>query len=114
MSPSPSPPVVVEMLDGMHAEASEWLDVRVPVVERVHVLVQRLRGDVVSLFVYDLVEFDKYCIRQQDPNIYSDTEARCLVYSSFKILPELQLQNLDQSAQSLNEKISNSNNLKKL
>ena len=35
----------------------------------------------VSLFVYDLVEFDKYSIRQQDPNIYSDTEARCLVYA---------------------------------
>ena len=46
----------------------------------------------VSLFVYDLVEFNKYCIycrvftvkyicsiRQIDPNIYSDTEARCLV-----------------------------------
>ena len=33
----------------------------------------------VSLFVYDLVEFDKYSNRQQDPNIYSDTEARCLV-----------------------------------
>ena len=32
----------------------------------------------VSLFVYDLVEFDKN-IRQQDPIIYSDTEARCLV-----------------------------------
>ena len=34
-----------------------------------------------SLFVYDLVEFDKYCIsvRQKDPNIYSDTEARCRV-----------------------------------
>ena len=39
----------------------------------------------VSLFVYDLVEFDKYCIRQQDPNIYSDTEARCLVYSNVAI-----------------------------
>ena len=79
MSPNPSLPVVVEMLYGMHAEASERLDVRVPVVERVHVLVQRLRGDAVSLFVYDLVEFDKYCIRQQDPNMYSDTEASCLV-----------------------------------
>ena len=79
MSPNPSPPVVVEMLYRMHAEAGEGLDVRVPVVERVHVLVQRLRGDAVSLFVYDLVEFDKYCIRQQDPNIYSDTEASCLV-----------------------------------
>ena len=31
----------------------------------------------VSLFVHDLVEFDKYCIRQQDPHIYYDTEARC-------------------------------------
>ena len=51
MSPNPSPPVVVEMLYRMHAEASEGLDVRVPVVERVHVLVQRLRGDAVSLFV---------------------------------------------------------------
>ena len=79
MTPNPSPPVVVEMLYGMHAEAGKRLDVRVSVVERVHVLVQRLRGDAVSLFVYDLVEFDKYCIRQQDPNIYSDTEARCLV-----------------------------------
>ena len=48
------------MLYRMHAEAGEGLDVRVPVVERVHVLVQRLRGDAVSLFVYDLVEFDKY------------------------------------------------------
>ena len=36
-------------------------------------------GGDVSLFVYDSIEFDKYCIRQQDPNIYSDTEARCLV-----------------------------------
>ena len=62
MTPNPSPPVVVEMLYGMHAEAGEGLDVRVPVVERVHVLVQRLRGDAVSLFVYDLGEFDKYCI----------------------------------------------------
>ena len=35
----------------------------------------------VSLFVHDLVEFDKYCIsiRQQDPNIFSDTEVRGLV-----------------------------------
>ena len=48
MSPNPSPPVVVEMLDGMHAEPSERLDVRVPVVERVHVLVQRLRGDAIE------------------------------------------------------------------
>ena len=48
MSPNPSPPVVVEMLDGMHAEAGERLDVRVPVVERVHVLVQRLRGDAIE------------------------------------------------------------------
>ena len=62
MSPNPSPPVVVEMLYGMHAEPSEGLDVRVPVVERVHVLVQRLRGDAVSLFVYDLVEFNNYSI----------------------------------------------------
>ena len=32
------------------------------------------------MFVYDLGEFDKNCssIRQQDQNIYSDTEARCL------------------------------------
>ena len=49
MSPNPSPPVVVEMLYGMHAEAGEGLDVRVPVVERVHVLVQRLRGDTIEL-----------------------------------------------------------------
>ena len=35
----------------------------------------------VSLFLYYLAEFDKYSIRQQDPNIYSDTEARCLVYT---------------------------------
>ena len=33
----------------MHAEAGEGLDVRVPVVERVHVLVQRLRGDTIEL-----------------------------------------------------------------
>ena len=33
----------------------------------------------VSLFADNLVEFD-YSIRQQDPNICSDTEARCLVY----------------------------------
>ena len=32
----------------------------------------------VSLFVDDLVEFDKYCIRLQEPNIYSDTEASAL------------------------------------
>ena len=40
-----------------------------------------LNSIALSLFVYDLVEFDKYCIsiRQQDPNIFSDTEARCLV-----------------------------------
>ena len=49
MTPNPSPPVVVEMLYGMHAEAGEGLDVRVPVVERVHVLVQRLRGDTIEL-----------------------------------------------------------------
>ena len=49
MSANPSPPVVVEMLDGMHAEAGEGLDVRVPVVERVHVLVQRLRGDTIEV-----------------------------------------------------------------
>ena len=39
------------------------------------------RSSWVSLFVDDLVEFDKYCIRQQDPNIYSDTaqgEVPCL------------------------------------
>ena len=33
----------------------------------------------VSLFVFGLVGFDKYTIRHQDQNIYSDTEARCLV-----------------------------------
>ena len=49
MTPNPSPPVVVEMLYGMHAEAGERLDVRVPVVERVHVLVQRLRGDAIEV-----------------------------------------------------------------
>ena len=33
----------------------------------------------VSLFADNLVEFD-YSIRQQDPNVCSDTEARCLVF----------------------------------
>ena len=33
----------------------------------------------VSLVVVDLVEFD-YSVRQKDPNICSDTAARCLVY----------------------------------
>ena len=32
----------------------------------------------VSLFVDDLVEFDKHCIRQQEAHIYSDTEASAL------------------------------------
>ena len=47
----------------------------------------------VSLFVHDLVEFDKYCIsiRQQDPNIFSDTEARCLVYPDSTMAAEARL-----------------------
>ena len=49
MTPNPSPPVVVEMLYRMHAEAGKRLDVRVSVVERVHVLVQRLRGDTIEV-----------------------------------------------------------------
>ena len=60
---------------GMSQKTGRW--------RRRAMLVALLKPDLdsigVSLFVYDLVEFDKYSIRQQDPNIYSDTEARCLV-----------------------------------
>lgn len=42
LPPLPARTVVVEVLDRVHAEAGEGLDVRVPVVERVDLLVERL------------------------------------------------------------------------
>ena len=59
---------------GMSQKTGRW--------RRRAMLVALLKPDLdsiaVSLFVYDLVEFDKYCIRQQKLNIYFDTAASAL------------------------------------